>query len=106
MNGPKDNSKPRVVMAKAIAEKWLAEHGVPEYRLRVLGGGEVRVYARLLRAFRDGKFRLGSVKPFASLGVKEDFDGILIWSSDREGLKSLQSFFEKKGHETDGIWRC
>lgn len=105
MSSTKETVPPRVVMAKAIAERWLFEHGVPEYRLRVLGS-DVKIYARLLRAFRDGKIKIGNLVPIPSLGVKEEFDGISVWSQDIEGLKRLQTFFEKKGHETDGILRC
>jgi len=95
----------RVVMAKVVAQQWLESTTRPEFRLQVYyGAREIRGLPALLRSFRDGKLKIGSVEPIQDLGVKEGFDSFTIWSSDREGLKQLQEWFEVRGCETTGVW--
>ena len=92
-------------MAKAVAKRWLAKVASAEYRLRVLyGAREYKNLPNLLRAFRDGKVALTQAPVVRDLGVKEDFDGIEVWSHDYEGLLKLSAWFEKQGFETTGVW--
>jgi hypothetical protein len=101
----KQASIKRVVMAKMIAQQWLERQTRPEYRLRVYyAAREIRGLPALLRSFRDGKLKMGSINPIPDLGVKEDFDSFTVWSSDREGLQELQKWFETRGCETTGVW--
>jgi len=95
----------RVVMAKVVAQRWLEARAKPEYRLKVYyAAKEIRGLPALLRSFRDGKLKVGSIDPIPDLGVKEGFDHFLIWSSDRSGLVNLRKWFEDRGCETSGIW--
>jgi len=92
-------------MAKAVARRWLQSRLRPEYRLRVYyGAREVRGAPALLRSFRDAKLKIGSVDPIEDLGVREDIDHFEVWSSNRDGLRELQAWFEARGCETTGVW--
>ena len=98
-------SERRVVMAKTLATRWLTARLRPEYRLKVyLGAYQIRGLPALLRSFRNGTLKIGSVDPIPDLGILEDFDHFMVWSSDKEGLQALQKWFEKRGCETTGIW--
>lgn len=95
----------QVVMAKRVARRWVASIAYPEYRLRVLFGSfQIRNLTSLLQSLRDGKIAMQGVPRVADLGLKEDFDGLDLWSKDREGLRALQAWFEKRGFETSGLW--
>lgn len=92
-------------MAKLVAKRWILSHTVPEYRLQVFyGAHDIYGLPPLLRSFRDGKVKIGSVKPIPDLGVHEDLDSFTIWSSDHDGMIGLQNWFEKRGLETTGLW--
>lgn len=92
-------------MAKAVARRWLEGRLRPEYRLRVYyGAREIRGVPALLRSFRDAKLKIGSVDPIPDLGVNEGIDHFEVWSSDRDGLRALQAWFEERGCETTGVW--
>lgn len=98
-------SERKVVMARLVAERWLAARTHPEYRLKVYyGPKEIKNLPGLLRSFRDAKLKIGSVDPIEDLGIREDFDHFVIWSSDRTGLVQLREWFEERGCETSGIW--
>jgi len=95
----------RVLMTKRVAERWLRAVSFPEHRLRVLyGAREIRNLTNLLYSFRDGKVAMKGLARIADLGVKTDFDGLELWSKDREGLMALGAWFEKRGFETTGLW--
>lgn len=98
-------SKRRVVMARRVAEAWLRTRVHPEHRLTVYyGARDIRNVPSLLRSFRDGKLRVGSIDPISDLGIQEEFDHLVLWSSNREGLRQLQAWFEERGCETTGVW--
>jgi hypothetical protein len=98
-------SERRVVMAKRVARRWLKANTHPEYRLKVYyGPREIRGLPALLRSFRDAKLKVGSIDPIKDLGIKEEFDHFMIWSSDHDGLVQLKEWFETRGCETTGIW--
>jgi hypothetical protein len=99
----KKPSARRVVMTKKVARQWLLKLAKPEYRFRVFNPN-AKDYASVLRSFRDGKVAMTNVAPLPDLGVKEDFEGFYVWSSDREALKTLQTWFAKRGLETNWIW--
>ena len=90
-------------MTKKVARQWLLKLAKPEYRFRVFNPN-AKDYPSVLRSFRDGKIAMGNVAPLPDLGVKEDFEGFYVWSSDREALKTLQTWFAKRGLETNWIW--
>ncbi len=95
----------RIVMAKEVAERWLNERVTTEYRLRVLYGGQgVKNLPGLLRAFRDRKAHLEDVPSIPSLGIREGYDFVEVWSEDYNGLVHLRDWFEKRSFETSGIW--
>lgn len=99
------NKTRRVVMAKAVAKRWLSAHVKPEYRLQVFyGAQDIHGLPGLLRYFRDGKTKIGSIQPIMDLGVLEEMDSFTIWSSDRVGMIALKDWFETKGLETSGVW--
>jgi hypothetical protein len=93
----------RVVMSKSVARKWLEKQATPEYRVRVFNPN-AKDYPSVLRSFRDGRLKLAGVLPIPDLGIKEDFGGFYVWSSDQDSLKTLQEFFERRGLETSWIW--
>lgn len=93
----------RVVMTKKVARQWILKQAKPEYRFRVFNPA-AKDYPSVLRSFRDGKIAMAEVEPLPDLGVKEDFEGFYVWSSDREALKTLQQWFAKRGLETNWIW--
>lgn len=101
----KQASNKRVVLAKLVATRWLEASVHPEYRLKVYAGSvEINRVPSLLRSFRDSKLKIGSVDPIPDLGIKEGFDHVELWSSDSEGLRKLQAWFEERGCETTGVW--
>lgn len=93
----------RIVMTRSVASQWLRKQARPEYRMRVFNPN-AKDYASVLRSFRDGKIKMAGVSPLPDLGVKDEFGGFYVWSSDVGALKSLQRWFERRGLETSGIW--
>jgi hypothetical protein len=92
-------------MAKSVARRWLEAHTSPEYRMKVYyGAQEIRGLPALIRSFRDGKIKIGTIEPIRDLGVKEGFDHFVVWSSNREGLIQLKDWLENRGCETTGVW--
>lgn len=92
-------------MARDVARRWVSKIAHAEFRLRVLyGADEYKNLPNLLRAFRDGKVAMRGLSTIRDLGVKEDFDGIEVWSSNREALVNLKEWFERRGFETSGVW--
>lgn len=90
-------------MTKEVASSWLLKQAHPEYRFRVFNPNP-KDYPNLLRAFRDGKTKIAGVGDIPDLGVKEEFGGFYVWSSDVVALEQLKNFFEKRGMETSWIW--
>ena len=101
-------SKPshrRVAMAKRLARRWIKANVRPEYRITVyMGPKGLRNLPGLLRSFRDGKIKVGSVDPVRNLGVKAGFDHVELWSANREGLVELDEWLQAVGCETTGVW--
>lgn len=94
-----------IIMAKRVARRWVIGVAYPEYRLRVLfGSNQIRNLGNLLQSFRDGRIAMTGVPRVADLGIREDFDGLDLWSRDVDGLRALQAWFEKRGFETTGLW--
>ena len=106
MNDAKTVSVRRVAMAKRLAEKWLSSHAQPEYRLTAYRGAsrESRNLPGLLRAFRDGRVRIGSAEPVRDLGIRAAFDHVTIWSKDKERLEGLDAALQRMGCETTGVF--
>lgn len=95
----------RVLMSRQVAEAWVRKVAKAEYRFQVLGGAhELRRALAALRAHRDGKLRMAGVDPIGDLGIQEGYEGISFWSGDRVALLGLKDWFEKRGHETTGVW--
>lgn len=100
-------SERRIIMAKNVAQRFIEDRLSAEYRLQVYGNSQdIKKLPGLLRSFRDGKINLtGLDTPYIEdLGIQENFDSIELWSTHREPLKKLASWFEKRGMETTGIW--
>lgn len=92
-------------MAKRVAASWLAANARPEYRLVVYASSTLQLnLPGMLRAFRDGKTKLGSVTPISDIGLDETPESISLRSSDRDTLVALDAWFVKKGYDTSGIW--
>jgi len=95
----------RVIMARAVARRWLKKVATVEYRIRVFyGSRNYKNLPNLLRAFRDGKVIVAGVPIVSDLGIKADFDGIELWSRDFDGLCRLNGWLEKQSFDTTGIW--
>ncbi len=93
----------RVVMAKKIAKAWLETNTKREYRMKVLNITRSD-FPNLLRSARDKKIKLTGVDLFPDLGVQEDNENLVVWTSDLESLRKLKNFFERLGMETTFIW--
>ena len=92
-------------MAKRVAEKWLQERAVPEYRLRVFSSASSpHNLPALLRAFRDSKTRIAGLTPIEDLRIRVSSERVDLWASDRESLIQLNTWLLKHGCETTGIW--
>lgn len=101
---PDRGTEKRVVMAHNVARRWIGRVARAEYRVRVLyGATDFKNLTNLLRCFRDGKVAMKGLAKIPDMGIKEDFDGIDVWSSDREALVMLNTWFESKGFETSGV---
>lgn len=101
--------KKRVVMAKSVAKRWLADASQPMYRMTVYESGAskpVKVLSGLLRSFRDGRLVLGGVGTIPDLGVRDGdaMGSITIWSSNHEALLALDQWLNKHNYSTTGIW--
>jgi len=96
----------RVVLARTVARRWLEAQARPEYRVKVFFNGERdgRGVGKLLHLYRDGKTKVGGVEPILDLGIREEFDHLVLWSEDQEAMVRLSEWFEKKGYETTGVW--
>lgn len=93
----------RVIMAKTIAKSWLETNTKREYRMKVLNITRSD-FPNLLRSARDKKIKLTGVDLFPDLGVQEDNENLVVWTSDLESLRKLKNFFERLGMETTFIW--
>ncbi len=94
----------RVLMAKRVACNWIQKHATEEYRVRVYPSLETRTnLPSWLRSFREGRSKLGSVKPF-DFAVEENPDHLTVRSRDYESMKTLIAKIEEMGFETTGIW--
>lgn len=94
----------RVVLARAIAARYLTEVSRPEYRLSILTRSDDRVHApSLLAGLRDGRVRLGGITSPVHFGIREEFDSIVLWSSDSVTLRKIATWFESRGFETSGV---
>lgn len=95
----------RIVMAKGLAHRWLMANIVTEYRVTIhYIGKDGKHIPGLLRSFRDGKLRVGSISAIPDLGISESFDSVTIWSQDHASLLKLASWFDEHGYETSGVW--
>lgn len=98
-------STKRVAMVKRVANLWLSTNARPDYRVTVYAGSEnLQNLPGLLRAFRDGRSRISSLKSIPDLGMDVGMDRIEMWSSDREGLTALENWLQRRGCDTTGIW--
>lgn len=102
---PEDTNEKKVLMTKRVAERWLRAVMYPEHRFKVFyGSRDFRNMTALMQSFRDGRVAMQGVPRVADLGVKDTYDGLELWSKDREGLMAIQAWYEKRGFETTGIW--
>ena len=100
----KTNVERRIVMAHLVAGKWLTKLATAEYRFSILYGNyRIKNLPDLLRSFRDSRVAMTGLKPIKDLGIKESFDGIEVWSSDKVGMIALQKWFEDRNFETTGV---
>jgi hypothetical protein len=95
----------RIVMAKRVVERWLQDHLAPEYRLTIYcAGEELTRVPGLLRAFRNGRVNLASVKLDGNLGLSVGFDYVTLWGTSRTMMAGLDKWFLGRGYETTGVW--
>ena len=94
-----------VGMVRRVASRWVESNVHDEYRLTVYQSVSfVRNLPMMLKSFRDGRIRVGSIEPIRDLGIRVGFDQLELWSADREGLVALDGWLRKAGCETTGIW--
>lgn len=111
--GKKPSSTVRVVMAKAVANRWLQGLSRSEYRFNIFGFDhptKAKKFASTLRSIRDRHHKKAStvftayLPAIADLGVKERGDMVEVWSSNVESLRKLAKVAESMGLNTDFIW--
>jgi hypothetical protein len=94
----------RVVLARAVAARYITEGAVPEYRLSVfLDGENNRNVPGLVNGFRDGRVKLGGLTAPSDFGAREEFDAMTMWTADGLLLGKIASWFESRGFETTGV---
>jgi len=103
---PKTHSSThRVAMAKRVASKWIEAHSSPEYRLTIYrGSSKPNNLPALLRSFRDGKLRIASAEPVPDLGIRPEFDHVVVRSKDFDALTALDEAVQKLGCDTSGVY--
>lgn len=97
-------STKRVVMARRLAKKWLESHMTPRFKVRVFCNQDPKHLSSLLYSWRDGRMKLGSLKPLSDLGIKSGFDFLDIWSMNKKAMVELVSYLESRGYETTGVF--
>lgn len=110
----KPPSTVRIVMAKAVAARWLQGLARSEYRFTIFGfanQAKAKRFASSLRSIRDRQQRQGAlvdnivrIPSITDLGVRERGDSVEVWSSNVEGLRKLAQWAESVGLNTDFIW--
>ncbi len=102
----KEEHQRRVVMERRVAKRWIMRLAQEQHSVTVLYQAKEsgQRTANFIRAFRDGKAAVKGVPTIPDLGIDESFDGLHLWSSDREALARLATWFEKRGYETTGVW--
>jgi hypothetical protein len=94
----------RVVLARAVASRYLADASTPEYRLTIfIPGGDNRNIPGLLSGFRDGRRKVGGLTAPSDLGLREGLDSVTMWSADDGVLRKLAAWFEFRGFDTSGV---
>lgn len=94
-----------VIMRRKVALKWLKSRSKPYFQVTIYNReNSSKKTASLLRSIRDKKFSVKGMDAIEDLGVRESFDGVTLWSSDRKSLKKLTAWFEKRNYETTGVW--
>lgn len=94
----------RVVLARAIASRYLSKISHPEYRLSILTGSDDRFHVpSMVSGLRDGRIKLGGMSAPSDLGLREEFDSVVLWSSDADALGKIARWFESRGFETSGV---
>lgn len=94
----------RVDMAKRVAKSWLAKMAVPEYRIVAYSESEqLRKLSKLLKGFRDSKIRIAGLSKIPDLGIKVEFDKIVLSSKDKKALEDVDKWLTAKGCESSGV---
>jgi hypothetical protein len=95
----------RTLMAKSIAEQYLEKLSQTEHRVRIFygAGGDQRSIPSLLRSFRDGRIRMSGVSPTSHIGLSEEMDGLVVWSSDEEFIRTFCAWCDARGIEHTGV---
>jgi len=47
--------------------------------------------------------KLGKVTPIGDLGIKPEFDHVILWTKDAKGLQDLDDVLRGMGLETSGV---
>lgn len=92
-------------MAKRIASVWVEAHSSPEYKLAIYrGSSKPTNLPALLRSFRDGRLRISSAIPIPDLGIRPEFDHVVVRSSNYDALNALDIAVQKLGCDTSGVY--
>ena len=104
-------SKPseiRVAMARVVSARWIAANSTREYRFSAFSSSyaDVKKTAFLIRLWRDGKKRIGSLgAPAPKMGVRElgAGDSFEVWSSDPDLMRRIATWLEGRGFQTTWV---
>lgn len=110
----KSSSTVRIVIAKAVAARWLQGLTRSEFRFSIFGFAnqvKAKKFASSLRAIRDRQQRRDAsvdhiihIPAIVDLGVRERGDSVEVWSSNVDGLRKLAKWADSVGLSTDFIW--
>ena len=95
----------KTLMAKSIADLYLQKLAQAEHRIKIFygAGGDQRSIPSLLRSFRDGRIRMVGVSPTSHIGISEEMDGLVIWSSDEEFIRTFCAWCDVRGIDHTGV---
>lgn len=99
----------RIHMSKSDARKWLLSIAKPEYCVKIYySGGLCKQkryrYCQKVLSFKNGASLSDQVYDLSDLSFHTNPDGLILRSTNFEGLRAVVSWFESKGHFSTGVW--
>lgn len=97
-----------VLMAKAVAELWVASKSVCEYRLTLVVDPSSRVFRHIpysMKKWRSGDSPFAGIPPIRDLRITTSENCIhMVTSQSPDDLKRLADWFISRDFEVYGLW--